>query len=36
MIGISVARMANVDNRRAGGGDDHDRHQGAIPEDMVC
>ena len=36
MIGISVAGMPNVDDRRAGGGDDHDRHQGAFPEDMVC
>jgi hypothetical protein len=36
MIGITVPECTNVDDRQAGGGDDHDGHQGAFPEDMVC
>lgn len=36
IIGITVTGIAEVGDRQASGGDDHDRHQGAFPEDMVC
>jgi hypothetical protein len=36
MITITKAGTTDADDRQAGGDDDHDGHQGAFLEDMVC